>query len=57
MDQDHKDLSQKETENASGQSSDTPTRTRVFAWLGVIFMVLLVLGYTYAVATGKIFAF
>ena len=35
---------------------ETPLRTRIFAWIGVIFMVLLVIMYTYSMATGKIFA-
>ena len=54
MDQDNKD---QQPLDAPKDSSDkpTPTRTRIFAWIGVIFMVLLVLGYTYSVATGKIF--
>ena len=35
-------------------SSQTPLYKRVLAWIGVIIMVLLVLVYTYSVATGKI---
>lgn len=29
-----------------------PRKKRVIAWLGVIFMVLLVLAYSYSIATG-----
>ena len=31
-------------------------RTRIFALIGALFMVILVLLYTYSLATGKIFA-
>lgn len=53
MEQDKKEQQPLEHSKDS-PSPPTPTRTRVLAWLGVIFMVLLVIGYTYSVATGKI---
>lgn len=34
----------------------TPLRTRIFAGLGALFVIILVLLYTYSLATGKIFA-
>lgn len=36
--------------------SKTPLKTRIWAWIGVVFMVALVLLYTYSIASGKIFA-
>ncbi len=56
MDQDNKEQQPLESpKDSSDRNHTTPTHTRIFAWIGVIFMVLLVLGYTYSVATGKIF--
>jgi hypothetical protein len=45
---------------APSQEEQTPwepasTRTRIFALIGALFMVILVLLYTYSLATGKIF--
>lgn len=58
MDQENKSpLDREEPKHTDGQRPPTPLRTRVFAMLGVIFMILLVIGYTYSIATGKIFAF
>ncbi len=36
--------------------SDTPPSKRLWAWVGVIAMVILTLVYAYSIATGKIFA-
>ncbi|MEG1999897.1 MAG: hypothetical protein RR053_00690 [Evtepia sp.] len=33
---------------------ETPLRTRILAWIGVVFMVALVIFYTYSVASGHI---
>lgn len=50
-------LTHDEQEKLPEQRQDPPTpfRTRVFAMIGVVLMIILVLAYTYSLATGKIF--
>lgn len=43
-------------EEPSTEKESTPIRTRILAGLGALFVIILVILYTYSLATGKIFA-